>query len=462
MNAMARNSRNRSGLASIVAIILLAVLVALAAGLAGPSDLGLQKGRNLADAQRARLAAESGLAFIVPHLRNLALSWTTTDSTLSANVAAALAGRLNGTANLAGQVVQRAGDTVTVPIIQTNDGAFQVLLVKSGVNTLRLEVHGWRGDLRRIVALDLYLTAANPNSAFNYGIASRGAIAVSGNAQIRGKNQATDASVISTTAGPVAITIEGNTIIDGDVSSVGAATTVVISGSPTIAGSQNPVVIAQHIHFGVEAPVFPEVDTGVFRPLANGDVIDGSTDTTRHGAVFNNPTIKANTNPTFSSDVVLNGIVFVEAPNRVTFTAKVTLNGLVATEQASSPLADCRLSFAGQVEAFGVSALPSGPMFDQAKQMTGTFIVAPGFDVSFAGQFTAINGTIAAEKLTFSGQASGTVNGSVIGLGNYPTAISGTVDIYIDRKNDEGDDAGFHMPVSLGIRAETYRELSGT
>jgi hypothetical protein len=203
------------------------------------------------------------------------------------------------------------------------------------------------------------------------------------------------------------------------------------------------------------------VDTSIFRPLAT-TVIDGTTDINSQNLVLNNVLIKAGTNPTFSKDVVLNGIVFVEVPNCVTFTSKVTLNGLVAAEQKPGSLNTCRLSFEGQVEAFGVDALPPGPPFEAVKAMTGTFIVAPGFDVSFAGQFTTINGTVAADKLTFTGQASGTIKGSVIGLANYPTSIYGTVDIMIDRSGDTGDDAGFLQPMSLRLLPRTYREMGGT
>jgi hypothetical protein len=208
----------------------------------------------------------------------------------------------------------------------------------------------------------------------------------------------------------------------------------------------------------VDPPVFPVVDTSVFKPLATS-VIDSHTSTSHHGAVFNNVIIKANTNPTFSSDVVLNGVVYIEAPNTVTFTSKVTLNGLVATD-AGTDLSSCRLSFQGQVEAFGVEALPATPEFAAVKQMTGTFIAAPGFDVNFAGQFTTINGTVAADKLTFTGQSGGTIKGSLLGLSNAACTIEGTVDINIDRSGGNvTPDAGFKMPVVVGVVQGSFKEV---
>jgi len=321
-----------------------------------------------------------------------------------------------------------------------------------------MEVCGLADQARAAVAVQLVYNTNPVNTAFDYGIAGKGPISIGGNAEIRGQNQLTEASVISVTEQDVAVSVEGNSILDGDISSVGADTSVVISGSPTIAGSQDPAVIAQHVHFGVDAPIFPTVDTSIFKPLAT-TVIDAGTDTSQKGTVFDNPIIRAGVNPTFASDVVLNGVVYIEAPNIVNFAGKVTLNGLVATDDTELGIQSCKISFAGQVDAFGVSALPDDPQFVPVKELIGTFIAAPGFDVSFAGQFTTINGTIAADMLTFSGQAEGTVQGSVIGLADHPVSIHGTVSIYIDQSSSSDDDAGFLMPVLLDVDAGTYQEV---
>ena len=137
----------------------------------------------------------------------------------------------------------------------------------------------------------------------------------------------------------------------------------------------------------------------------------------------------------------------------------MTINGLLATDDTELGIQSCKISFAGQVEAFDTTVLPDEPQFVAAKALTGTFIAAPGFDVNFAGQFTTINGTIAADKLTFSGQAEGTVRGSIIGLADHPTSIAGTVNICIDQSGQGGDDPGFVMPVLLTIDPKTYLEV---
>ena len=446
----------RRGMAYILALVLLTSFMALA-GIVVWTGLrcGRQSG-NLVHAQMAQLSAESGLFYAARTLSLVAVPSTTTTANLLVNIATALGNRFNGTPNLAGLTVIQDSTGVTVPWINWGPAQFQIRVAQSGTNGLLLYVAGCSQGVTRTVAMDMRLTRP-VNTAFDYGVASQGTISVSGNAEILGKNALNEASVISTTTNPVAIQVSGSCRIDGDLSSTTTPTSVVISGSPTVAGSQDPLVIAQHVHFGVDAPTFPTIDTSVFSPLCTS-VIDSSSDLSHHGTVFNNVRVKARTNPTFSSDVVLNGIVYIEAPNIVTFTSKVTLNGIVATDMTNDS-STAKISFAGQVEAFGVEALPDLPQYAAVKQMLGTFIAAPGFDVSFAGQFSTINGTVAADKLTFSGQAEGTILGSVIGMSNLDTNISGTVKIVIDREHAVENPAGFSMPLSLLVVQKTYREI---
>jgi len=450
----------RAGTAYILAVFLLALFVAIGAALAALTNVGARAGKNAADIQRARMAAESGLGFAIRHLRALVLPHDTNPDNVIVRLAEALAERLEGTENLDGAAVTCTASTVSVPSIRTQDGRFRMRIVQSDDGTLVLEVRGQYGGVQRLVAMDLYLRDGHPNSVFNYGLASRGPVSISGNARICGRNDLAEASVVSAANEDGAISIGGSAVVDGDIFSTGPDASVVISGTPTIAGSQDPVVFAEHLHFGVQPPVFPEVDTGIFRSLAT-HVVDDDTDTAQSGAVFENILIKAGTNPTFASDVVINGVVYIEAPNVVTFSGKVTLNGLVATEASEYDLQTCRVSFEGQVEAFGAEALPDLPQFQAVKQLGGTFICAPGFEVGFAGRFTTISGTVAAERLTFSGQAEGSIEGSVIGLGDYATSVSGQVEIIIDRTGQGGADGpppGFLLPKSMEVDARSYRE----
>lgn len=448
---------HRSGTAYVLAIVLMVCFVAIAVGLAAFTNVNARTSKNVADIHRARLAAESGISFAIRQIRPLALPHATDLDNVIPKIAQELGERLDSTGNLAGGSVTHDGTTVYVPAITTDDGAFEIRVVQQADQTLSLEVQGLANDARRTVAVDLELKEGHPNSVLNYGIASRGPISVAGSGKVLGKNDLIEASIISSSDAAVAVSVVGDAVVHGDISSVGRETSVVISGSPTIAGSQDLEVIADHVHFAVDPPIFPEVDTSIFLPLAT-TVIDSQSDVSPMHTTFENIIIKAGTNPTFASDITINGVVYIEAPNIVNFSGKVTLNGVVATEPSSDPIETCKISFQAQVDAYGVEALPDLPQYAEVKELDGTFVIAPGFDVSFAGHFAGVNGTIAADKLTFGGQAKGTVKGAVIGLADHPTFVGGYVDIVIDRSGEENPGAGILPPKSLDVVPRTFRE----
>ena len=453
-----KQRRGRGGAAVVAALVLLVVLVGMAAALASVAGGNVRMSKNSDDIRRALLAAESGLSFGSRTVRRVQLHPSTPPDQLMARLAEGLASDSSLTGNLGGQAIVANGSTVVIPRIVTDDGAFELSITLGPGGMPRLCSRGLAGGASRTVAVDLVVLTDLPISAFDFGIAARGPISLGGSAQIRGQNLLTEASLISTTEQAVAVSVAGSSVIDGDISSVGANTSVVITGHPTVAGSQDPSEIADHIHFGVDTPVFPIVDTSIFKPLAT-TVVDRNTDTSVKGLVLNNVIIKAGTNPTFASDVQLNGVVYIESPNIVSFSSKVTLRGVMATQDNNDPLTSCKINFQGQVQAYAVETLPDLPQYQAVKQLTGTFVVAPGFDVNFAGQFSTINGTIAADKLTFAGQAAGTVQGSVIGLADEAVHIDGTVNIFIDRSGDDPGDAGFIMPMMFDMDMSTYREI---
>ncbi len=193
-------------------------------------------------------------------------------------------------------------------------------------------------------------------------------------------------------------------------------------------------------------------------PLAV-NVIDANTNLS--AGVYNNIRIAAGTNPDFTSDVVLNGVVYVEAPNIVRFRGQTTINGLIVTQDKDLPLELCQLDFAGGVHANGVELLPDTSEFTAVKEYTGSFIIAPGFGAVFSGNFGTVNGAIAADQLTFAGTAEGTVNGTVIGLEDLPTMLGGNVIIRVNREGDGSTAAGFLESFALIPQPESYSELAG-
>ena len=456
---MSTRKHRPNGFASVLALLLLCVLATLCVGLGALASNTLVQADNQTHVQGATLAAESGMSFMLDALRKVRLPGDTTQATFLPNLAAALGTRLDGGPNLDGGTVTNTGTAVLVPSIALDDGSFSAQFSWVGPSTVRLDVLGNCKGVSRRVAIQMTMV---PKSAavFDYGLASRGPIDISGSCVIRGVNNPAEASVLSTTDSHVqAITVGGNANIAGDLSTSGEGTSVGISGSPTIAGSSDPAVIQQHIHLGIDPPDWPVLDTSGLIPLAI-NTVDHHTNLNVDS--MTNIRIKAGTNPNFTSDIIINGVVYIEAPNQVSFEGRATLNGLIVTQESAAPLTNCQIFFAGGVEALGVAALPDTPQFAAVKQQTGTFILAPGFGVTFAGHVRAVNGTIAADQLTFTGTADGVVKGSILGLKDLPTSVGGNVEISIDRANADPNPAGFLKSYALIVLPGTYAEVAGT
>jgi len=453
-------ARSNRGIVTIVCLMIMAILCALVVAYASMSTHSSLLSSNQAHIAKARLEAEGGLSFMLQHLQSTLLDPHTTQEALLDNLGQALSDRFEGTQILSGQPVQIVGESVVVPEIATTDGSFRCWFYSLGPDRLRLEVQGRYEQVYRTIAIDLSLVRRR-SPVFDYGLASMGTVAMSGNARILGVNDPAEACVLSASPGPGnTIAIDGGVTVEGDLTVCGEDTQVSITGSPSIGGSTDPEVIDQHIHTGAEAPVFPAFDTAGLASLAT-NVVDGNSDLSTPDLVLSNVSIKAGTNPTFTSDVVLNGIVYVEAPNLVRFEGRTAFTGLLVTEQSQEPIGSCQIVFTGRVEAQGVEALPDTPEFQAVKEETGTFILAPGFGVTFAGNVSAVSGTIAADQLTFTGSAEGTIKGSLIGLKDLPTTLGGNVEVRVDSAQSDPDPAGFVQPLGLEPDVDSYRELTG-
>ncbi len=435
------------------------VFAAMSISFTAVTDMNARKSDNYRNAQAARLAAESGLAFMMERLQYIRLPADTTSETFTGNVYAALDQMFNGTANLAGQIVTIDGATVLVPEIEAVDKTFSSSFSWVDANRCRITIRGSTGQIHRRLAVDLVLEPRRAK-VLDYGLASRGQISISGSAKILSVGNPSDASILSASASDEAIVLDGSVTIDGDLYTAGADTYVSITGSPSVAGSTDPVVIDEHLHEGVDPPDFPAVDISDIVPLAT-NLMDADTGTGE--PVYNNIRIAAGTNPVFSSAVVLNGVIYVEAPNIVKFSGQTTLNALIITQDSDQPIANCQLEFSGGVQANGVEALPDTSEFIPVKQYTGTFILAPGFAASFSGNFGTIAGMIAADQLTFTGTAEGIVQGTVLGLADVPTTLSGNVEIRVDRQGlgDDWNPAGLLKSFAFVLQPNSYSELTG-
>ena len=452
--------KTQRGIVSVLAIMMMAVLSTLAVSFASITELNSRKSSNSRDAMEARLAAESGLDYMLMLMHDMQVPETMTQTGFLEDFASVIGNRLTGTANLAGASIANTGTQVVVPPVSLPHGNFTTYLTWIDATHCRLETVGAYGGTSRRVRMDFQMVARR-SPIFDNGVATKGQLKVSGNAKIKGATDPNDATILAaSTTNDKAVILEGGIVIDGDVYAAGASSYVEISGSPEIAGSTDSAVYADNIHTAVDVPDFPAVDTTALAALAT-NVIDSDTDLTGSGLVFNNVRIAAGTNPTFSSGVTVNGIVYIEAPNNVSFSGQANLNGLIATQDSGEPLENCQISFSGGVTANGVEALPDTEEFADIKQHTGTFIVAPGFAVSFSGNCSIAGGIIAADQLTFTGSAEGTIQGSIIALEDTLTTFGGNVSLFVDRENAVQDPAGFITSLGMTPLPDTYTEYIG-
>ena len=465
-----RNLNRRFGqaFASVMAIQFLAIFVALGVAFAGAAHLQVRKADNLRAATEARLAAESGLAYMLPIIRDMRMPEDTTASNLLARLYPILDAKLSAATNPASLQLDTDGSEVAIASAETqlSHGTFSWTITPADVagGGCRLTVTGTANGVSRRVSMDLALVAER-STIFDYGVVSVGKIAVSGGAIVTGMDYPSQAKVLSLGAGIPAV--EVSALIGGDIY-VTASTqdAVALSGGFSVGGSSDAeTVMAENVHLGVEEMPLPQVDTAPFDALAVNVI--NSENITDVGSELVNVRIAAGTNPLFSSDMTIKGVLYVESPNTVKFTAGVTIEGIIVTEEdTTQPLAICQLIFRGHVTAPGVDALPDDdPDFTEIKQHRGTVILAPGFGLDFSGNTGPINGIVAGDTLSFSGNSSmaGDLGTGIVALTDAGIAISGSAEIRVKPMDGDIIPAGFKPQPQWGLSAvaQSYTETVG-
>ena len=152
-------------------------------------------------------------------------------------------------------------------------------------------------------------------------------------------------------------------------------------------------------------------------------------------------------------------ILYIKSPNKINFAGQLDVQGMIVCEGdvTANDSADT-LTFSGQVVVSSVDTLPEE--YGDLREETGTFLLAPGFSADFSGQANFINGTIAANGITFSGQAGGIINGTIINYSHDTMVMSGQSELNFDRTGSDQHSAGFLPYSQLEYLPETYREFS--
>jgi hypothetical protein len=466
--AIQRVMRNtsRRGVVAVIAMVYLVLFSVLAMGAYSAITSSIQVSYNQRDVNAARAAAESGMEFIRYQLYQLNIPHNTAPSQMFATVYAKLGLALNGTVNMNGDTVglDGTGTVISIPsqgaakaIAADGTGSKFFLTITQNAQQLIVKVTGIGRNsvvVARAVQMN-YAVAQKASSIFNYGVANNGTISMNGNTSITGATDPTKGSVLSaSTTSSTPVTMSGATLISGDVSMVNPAGHISTTGSPSVDGytpaSPN---FAQHVHIGVTPPDFPQIDTTVFVPYATNVYAGGKT--------LINTVIPPNTNPSFTGNTTVQGVLYIQTPNNVTFGGNLTIQGVIVVQNdPTGGTAGNALNFSGNVAATSISTLPANATFPAAERaLANVFLLAPGFAVNFSGNFGTIGGSMIADQFTFNGNAGGSVTGSVVGLQNLPMTLSGNSDISINSTGTTAFPPGVFFGSDYAPLPDTWLEV---
>ncbi len=458
-----RPHRKRGGSSLIISMFFLVVFSALAVSMVSLSDTSVQIVQNHHEANYALASAESGLEVIRYYLSTVSVS----GSVSPANRLQTLAGTLQSTLVAAGATnisatYDAASDTISVSSVVLDSQSSQSFTASVGYggdfDTLELDITGSGGQFTRRIRTNFGF-APTASGAFDFGVASRGPLSLDGNASLTGLNDPTEANVyIESNNENEALVMSGNSEIAGEVSISNPSAYVTLGSSSDVGGQTGQDAADNHVYTGVATIELPVAVTNIFEPYAI-NIVDSST-TTDGNITFENIKIIEGTNPTFSGNIDINGVVYIESPNHVVFSGNTTITGVVVAEgDADFPEAGDQIEFTGNLSSQGVSQLPAGAAFDGLRDKTGTFILAPGFSLSFSGNFHTINGAIAASGLSFSGNAGGTVTNAVINYSNSEMDLSGNATLRFDRSGAQTNPSGFISDQELEFQPASYLEM---
>ena len=444
----------RKGIALIAALIFIAVFMAASAGMLAMSSQNSIAASNLHTANAARSTAESGLELVRYWMRDISIPATTS----AGNRYQTILDQFEDALTQAGIGYQSDNDTIYVgsaqsPIVidaDTNRSFYAIMNKDALTDRPHFQIIGMAGQLTR--RLDVgFSYGVRPHTVFDYGVATKGPLMLVGNTALDGVTLASESDVyIESLADNHALSVEGNSQIAGKVSIVNPDAEVTLKGGQSSIGGERDLT---HVDTGVNATEFPYPNTDYFKDYATGGYYTG-------GDTLENVIIAADTNPTFT-DVTIKGVLYIESPNVVDFGGNVNITGLIVGDGDMYDHSETnQMIFRGNVSSQSASELPQEPQFDGLRDETGTFLMAPGFSLSFGGNFGTVNGAIVGNGIEFFGNAGGTIEGSVINYSPNPMTVTGNSDLYFNRSGIEKLPAGFEQEILVHYFPASYTEVA--
>ncbi len=444
------------GAVLLISMIFVVIFSALAVSIAVLSGTNVQLASNQHKVDHALAGAESGLEVTRFWLNRVEMPSSTQPSNYLSTIMDIWQNDL-ATNSISNITVNPDGSIQPVTLDSATGRTFngQSLIDPSDPNTLQVYTTGDSGQITRTVKV-CYDIEPYEYPIFDFGLAIKGPLNFNGNPTLNGVNANSEADIyIESQNNNLALLVTGNTNFDGDITIANANADVTLMRDILIGGDQGQAAIDNHISMGADPIEFPVPDTERFLQYATGDTIRRSTDTSS-SMTLTNATIKAGTNPVFEDNVIIEGVLFIESPNIVTFNGNVDVQGLIVGDGDADNPGTNKISFLGNFET---NPYPPGPEFDEIRSETGSSILAPGFGVSFEGNFSALSGVMAVSGAYFTGNVNAVVKGTIINYSENPTTIEGNATLNFDRSDDIKIPAGFDLIRVLTYDSSSYEEL---
>ena len=462
------------------------LLVAMSLTLSELAVTELRHAQSQSSGYGAQLAAESGLAALSVLLHDADLGSGVSSDTVMANLTTTVGTLLASQSGMNGSVTESA-DIVNVPAIALSGSqSFEATLTlkQDSPMVVELRVTGRDGDAQRVVSMQYDVESGEGGSwpIFAYGIINVGPINVTGDSELYDLDTSYGrADVLTFSSGAGAINVQGSSEIghafltadfDENLVDIGGTSRIGGVAIDYSMGYNKKPVLEDGCSFSQPEVEIPEIDTTQLAQLATSSYEDyrnswGGIDWNQ---TFNNVRVPANTNPTFGYNHVINGIVYIEAPNRVIFNCP-NINAIIVTESnrnytihpTKSRNSENYIEIGGASVMHGLAGAPQTPEFDAVRATNGVGILAPSFEVNMtnSGTMALEGGVIACDKLTVDGDAEGSELGTVIGLADFPMVIANSGRVYIQRSPDAEPPTGFvgggAASAKLTIKAGSYR-----
>ncbi|MCX5674440.1 MAG: hypothetical protein NTX87_05485 [Planctomycetota bacterium] len=445
----------RRGIALLVTLIFLTLFACLAVAIAASADANLTIAHNRIEGQQALALAGTGLQLIQKSIGGMSVSGVVDAAGMHTLIRDHLAADFAASTMLDTHFITIGPDGVTVPIVALTrtDGrqGFVTLSVQSSggatdSTTVTISSTANFGSARRAAFYNMTVQRGQTVLA-DYGIASRSPIQMTGNASILGADDPADGNILSATYSTTnAIQLTGNVQIAGDAAVVNPDGRIRKVGAVTIGGDQI---------IGAAEPEWPQVDISCFKPFATHTYSGGGSG----DLILSNVRIPPNTNPNFSGNVVILGVVYIQPPNKVTFSGNTSIIGvIVADEPPVDNLTANQIKFTGNVSTAGVENLPPGADYNGLRDLTGSFLLAPGFSTQFTGNFNTVNGCMVASEFKFTGNAGGRLLGGLVNLRDSVVQLTGNASLVIDRQDASEHPAGIVSSTKLVCVSGSYSE----